>query len=44
MPFRTVLCTAIAVLLTAGVGSKKIRVSLSARKFGLEPLAVVRGQ
>jgi hypothetical protein len=44
VPFRTVLCTAIAVLLTAGVGSKKIRVSLTARNLGLETLSVVRGQ
>jgi hypothetical protein len=44
MLFRTVHCTAIPVLPTAGAGTKKIRGSLTARNFGLEPLAVVQGQ
>ena len=44
MLFRAVPCTAIPVLLTAGADTKKIRVSRTARNFGLEPLAVVQGQ
>jgi len=44
MLFRTVHSTAIPVLLTAGTDTKKIRISLTARNFGLEPLAVVQGQ
>ena len=44
MLFRTVLCTAVPVLLTAGADTKKIRVSLTVLNFGLEPLVVVQSQ
>ena len=44
MLFRTGHCTAIPVLPTAGADAKKIRVSLTARNFGLEPLASAEGR